>query len=61
MSERYIAGPWHNARELPGVGEYVGRSWDIFCQNNLGETPPVDHALVKYWLWRKSFDKRFDR
>lgn len=41
----------HDARDLPYVGEYAGRAWDIFCRGELGSSPPKDGALVKYWHW----------
>lgn len=52
MTERYITTNWVHASELPGIGEYAARAWDIFCNDVLGETPPKDHALVQYWHWR---------
>jgi methyl-CpG-binding domain protein 4 len=38
-------------RELPYIGEYAARAWEIFCQGKLGADPPEDGALVKYWSW----------
>lgn len=57
MTERYLAGPWQHARELPGVGEYGARAWEIFCLGELGDTVPKDHALVRYFEWRKHHDR----
>lgn len=37
---------------VPGVGEYARRSYDIFCRNELGTTEPNDGALSQYWRWR---------
>ena len=37
---------------IPGVGEYARRSYDIFCRNELGLTEPHDGALSQYWRWR---------
>lgn len=48
MTERYVAAPWQHVRELPGIGEYAARAWEIFVLGELGEDPPKDHALVKY-------------
>ena len=45
---------WRNPRNLPGIGEYGARSYEIFCQNKIGETCPNDGALAKYWKWRTS-------
>jgi methyl-CpG-binding domain protein 4 len=50
MSEAYLSS-WERAIDLPGVGEYASRAWEIFCQGSLGQDPPRDHALVKYWHW----------
>lgn len=52
MSHHYLNVPWHHARELPGIGEYAARAWEIFCKNDLGMTTPKDHALVTYYNWR---------
>lgn len=57
MTERYLAGPWQHARELPGVGEYGARAWEIFCLGSLGDEAPKDHALVRYFEWRKHHDR----
>lgn len=51
MTRAYLMTDWHHARELPGVGEYGARSWEIFCLGVLGTTPPKDHALLQYWDW----------
>jgi methyl-CpG-binding domain protein 4 len=53
MSEGYIKNNWSHASELPGIGEYASRAWEIFIKNNLGNRPPNDGALVVYWNWRK--------
>jgi methyl-CpG-binding domain protein 4 len=50
MTEAYL-GVWDHALDLPGVGEYVARAWEIFCRGSLGLEPPRDHALVQYWRW----------
>lgn len=57
MSEKFVASPWQHARELPGVGPYAARAWEIFCLGIVGDEPPKDHALIKYWIWRKKHDK----
>ena len=51
MSYHYLNEVWYHARELPGIGEYGARTWEIFCRNDLGSEPPNDHALVQYYLW----------
>ena len=53
MTELYLTGPWSDPRELPGIGEYGARAWEIFCKGDLGNEPPKDHALVQYWEWAK--------
>lgn len=56
MTERFVTQDWNDVRELPGVGEYCARSYEIFCKNMLGSEPPNDHALLQYYLWRKMHD-----
>lgn len=51
MTERFIASNWDDVRELPGVGEYAARAYEIFVLGVLGSEPPKDHALTKYWSW----------
>lgn len=57
LSKAYISSSWTDASELPGIGEYGSRSWRIFCNDDLGAEAPKDHALTKYWHWRKKNDK----
>lgn len=57
MSEEYLGGKWVHASELHGIGEYGSRSWEIFCLGFLGDDPPEDGALVKYWKWAKEREK----
>lgn len=54
MSRHFIAADWTDVRELPGVGEYAARAWEIFVLDQLGTEAPKDHALVRYWEWRCS-------
>lgn len=58
MTHHYLAGPWEHARELPGIGVYAARAWEIFCRGELGDEPPKDHALVVYWEWRKRHEEQ---
>jgi len=58
MTEAYLTGPWTHARELPGIGEYAARSWEIFYAGILGDDEPNDHALVEYWKWRKHHENK---
>ena len=57
MTERFIASNWEDVRELPGVGEYAARAYEIFCLGVLGSEPPKDHALVQYWTWAKKHEE----
>jgi methyl-CpG-binding domain protein 4 len=58
MSRLYLEREWKDPRELPGIGEYGARAWEIFCADKLGDEPPKDGALVLYWEWRKKHDNR---
>ena len=53
MTKHYLTAPWEHARELPGIGGYAARAWEIFCLGELGDEPPNDHALVRYYDWAK--------
>lgn len=53
MSSTYLIGNWKHISELPGVGDYATRMWEIFFQGNLGKDPPKDGALKLYWHWMK--------
>lgn len=53
MTKAYESGGWNHAAELPGIGDYAARSWEMFFRNKLGNHPPVDGALILYWKWRK--------
>ena len=58
FSKKYLAKTWSDAGELPGVGDYARSAWIIFCKNLLPKKEPVDHALVKYYRWRKIHEER---
>jgi len=58
MSRSYLEREWKDPREIPGIGEYGARAWEIFCADKLGDEPPKDGALVLYWEWRKKHDNR---
>lgn len=53
MTAAFQAGDWHHAHQLPGVGDYGARAWEIFCLGRLGDDPPNDHALVRYHRWAR--------
>lgn len=53
MSRAYLSGSWSHVRELPGIGEYASRMWEMIFCGHLGEDPPKDHALVRVWKWMK--------
>lgn len=57
MSYAYLNSDWTHASELPGVGQYASRAWEIFCKGILGSEPPNDHALTNYWNWAKTNEK----
>lgn len=52
MTDRFLSAPWNDPRELPGIGEYAARSYEIFCMDKVGDVDPKDHALTRYWNWR---------
>jgi hypothetical protein len=56
MSTAYLTGDWKHASELPGVGDYAARMWEIFFLGKLGDEPPNDGALKLYWYWMKLRD-----
>lgn len=53
MTEAFVKHEWTHVKELHGIGVYAARAWEIFCQGIVGDEPPQDHALVRYWQWRK--------
>lgn len=55
MSKEYLKGTWSHPRHLPGIGEYASAAWEIFVAGKLPKDPPRDHALVRYWKWRKRY------
>ena len=61
MTTAYVAGGWSRVNELPGVGEYASRSWEIFCRGTLGEDPPNDHALRDYFTWMKRHEGKEEK
>jgi methyl-CpG-binding domain protein 4 len=58
LAEKYVAWDRINVNELPGVGEYASRAWQIFVKNDLGDVEPRDGALKLYWTWAKCYDLR---
>ena len=54
MSQHYLTSSWSHASELPGVGAYASAAWEIFVKGLLPSECPNDHALTKYYHWRKS-------
>lgn len=57
MTQAYMAGGWKHAKDLPGIGEYGARCWEIFCKGEIGDTVPQDHALTDYWRWYRQHQK----
>lgn len=58
MTEQFVKHEWTHAKELHGIGVYASRCWEIFCKGILGNEPPQDHALVRYWEWRTYHEKQ---
>jgi len=56
MSAAYCRKNWKHAKDLPGIGLYAAAAWEMFCVGSLPAEPPADHALVKYYFWRKKHD-----
>lgn len=53
MSRAYLDGHWSHVSELPGIGVYASRMWEMIFCGYLGDEPPKDHALVRVWKWLK--------
>jgi endonuclease III len=51
LAQALIDKKWIHALELPGIGEYGARSFEIFCLGMLGNSSPKDHALQRYYEW----------
>lgn len=54
MTSNYRHRTWTHVSELPGIGSYGSRAWEIFCRQIIGDSIPEDHALVNYWKWIKN-------
>jgi methyl-CpG-binding domain protein 4 len=48
---RAFLGDWKHALELPGIGVYGARAWEMFCKCDIGKNEPKDGALCLYWRW----------
>lgn len=57
FSKSFMSKEWKHAKDLHGVGDYAAAAWEIFCTNKLPQICPADHALVKYYQWRKLHEK----
>ena len=53
LASAYEEKNWTHVRELPGIGEYASRMWEIFFLGRLGDEQPSDGALTLYWRWRR--------
>lgn len=51
MTNSYLYDNWTHVRELPGIGEYAARAWEMFCLCEIGNSEPEDGALKTYWRW----------
>lgn len=58
LGKALASGDVSDVRALPGVGEYVARSWEMVCADVVGDVEPSDHALVLYYRWRKFHEQR---
>jgi hypothetical protein len=54
MTRHYLTSPWSRASDLPGIGEYGQRAFEIFCEGTVGTEPPQDGSLARYWHWLTS-------
>lgn len=55
LTNFYLKNKWQDPRELPGIGEYGARAWEIFCKGELGNESPKDHALAQYYNWARKY------
>ena len=53
MSQHYLGSNWKHVKELPCIGDYAASAWEIFVRGTLPPTYPRDHALVRYYNWRR--------
>lgn len=52
LSRAFVNWDGHDVRSLPGVGDYAGAAYDIFCLHKWADIPePKDGALKNYWKW----------
>ena len=58
MTTSFLKDDWSHVKQLPGIGEYASRAWEIFCCGIIGDEAPSDHALVKYYYWRKQHESQ---
>jgi len=56
LAKAYLKKEWTHVNELPGIGDYASRMWEMFFLNFLGDQQPHDGALTLYWKWRKHND-----
>jgi len=57
LATAYQKKDWTHVHELPGIGEYASRMWEMFFLDILGDDQPSDGALTLYWKWRKKQEK----
>lgn len=58
LANAYLKKDWQHVKQLPGIGDYASRMWEMFFLNELGDAPPNDGALTLYWSWRKNQEIR---
>jgi len=50
-----ISNSWNDVRDLPGVGEYAARVYEMLFLGKFGDTPPNDHATADYyWFYKEN-------
>ena len=54
LASEYEKKNWTHVEELPGIGKYAARMWEIFFLGKIGDTPPEDGSLALYWYWLKN-------
>ncbi|KAJ3020747.1 Methyl-CpG-binding domain protein 4 [Thoreauomyces humboldtii] len=66
LSRAFLEPGWTDPRTLPGIGDYGGQSWDIFCGRDSGDGWKVgvdavgDKELKKWVRWRTSVQQEED-
>lgn len=54
LAREYNKRQWTHVEELPGIGKYASRMWEMFFLGKLGDEAPEDGSLALYWWWLKN-------